>query len=253
MARSPKGLIENKLATPEEMAQLGIRWEQISAGVFQLRGPDIRQRIKNLITHLRQRAESYIEANPATDGTLDRTAAAKAVLYRLRVIECFLAAAECNGASEDLYQAVYHSLLLVIEDHQLDVIDNETPIVAWRKSVDGARGGGRLRSEGIRTRDREMALEFLSRRGGNLRDSALKMQIGAARRLKRRAAINAVERGLRDLLRQQVTSQDHVNPTGSERELSPSLDCQGPQARGQKPGEIPGGCLNSETRGPRTV
>jgi hypothetical protein len=101
MARSPKGLIENRSVTPEEMAQLGIRWEQIGAGVFQLRGPDIRQRIKNLITRLRQRAESYIEANPATDGTLDRTAAAKAVLYSL-------AAAERNAAIGDLHRALYY-------------------------------------------------------------------------------------------------------------------------------------------------
>src|SRR5262245_38271054 len=114
MTCSPKGLIRS--ATPEEMAQGGIRWEQISAGVFQLRGPDIRQRIKNLITHLRQFAE-WLEANPRT------AAAAAALLYRLRVIECFLAAAERNGASGDLYQAVYHSLLLAINDHQLTVVD----------------------------------------------------------------------------------------------------------------------------------
>jgi len=199
MARSPKGLIENRSVTPEEMAQLGIRWEQIGAGVFQLRGPDIRQRIKNLITRLRQRAESYIEANPATDGTLDRTAAAKAVLYRLRVIECFLAAAERNGASADLYQAVYHSLLLVSEDHQLAIVDNETPIVAWQESVEGARRGGRGRSAKNRNRNREMALEFRKRQGKS--KTARMVKIGAARKLKRRASIYAIKSGLKDLNR----------------------------------------------------
>ena len=235
MTRSPKGLIENRSVTPEEMAELGM-----------LGCPDVRQEIKKLFAYWRSVAESYIEANPAPDGTLDRTAAAKEVLHSL-------AAAERNAAIGDLHRAVYYTQLSSIYTNQLAIVDNEPAIVARQASIEGARRGGKRRSDLIRTRNREMALEFLSRRGGNLRDSALKMQIGAARRLKRRAAINAVERGLRDLLRQQVTSQDHVNPTGPERELSPSLDCQGPQARGQKPGEIPGGCLNSETRGPRTV
>lgn len=198
MTRSPKGLITNRPATPEEMAQAGIRWEQIGAGVFQLRGPDISQSIKNLITHLRQFAESHNEANPATDGTLDRTAAAAALLYRLRVIECFLAASERNRASGDLYQAVYHSLLLAINDHQLTVVDNEPAIAARHASIEGARSGGRLRSEGIRIRNREMAVEFRTRRGGNLSGTALMVKIGAARGLKRRASINAVKSGLED-------------------------------------------------------
>src|SRR5215471_3352166 len=124
MPCSPKGLIANTPLSSEETPQQGIRWEQIGAG-FQLTGPDVRQKIKNLIAELRRRAESYIEANPATDGTLDRTAAAKAAIYRLRVIECFLAAAERNGASGDLCQATYHSLLFAINYHQLTVIDNE--------------------------------------------------------------------------------------------------------------------------------
>jgi hypothetical protein len=199
---SPKGLIQNKSVTPQEMAQLGIRWEQISAGVFQLRGPDIRQRIKNVIAHLRQRAESHIEEKPATDGTFDCTAAAKAFLYRLQVIECFLAAAERNGASGDLYQAVYHSLLLAINDHQLTVVDNEPAIAARQESIEGARRGGSLRSANVKDRDLKMAEEFSKRQGKGMSDTALMVKIGADHfDLKRRASINAVKRGLRDLQR----------------------------------------------------
>ena len=102
MTCSPKKLIKNTSLTPEEVAQLGILWEQTSPGVFQLRGPDIRQRIKNVIANSRQHAESHIEEKPATD-VFDCTAAAKAFLHRLQVIECFLAAAERNGTSESYY------------------------------------------------------------------------------------------------------------------------------------------------------
>src|SRR5262249_10418034 len=146
MSCSPKNLIQNKSVTPEEMAQIGIRWEQIDADVFQLRGLDVRQKIKNVIAFWRRIAETHMEASPATDGTLDRTAAAKALLYRLRAIECFLAAAERDSASGDLYLAVYHSLLLAIEGHQLTVIHNETALAAREASTEGARRGGRLRS-----------------------------------------------------------------------------------------------------------
>ena len=207
MTHSPKELIKNNTSlTPEEVAQLGIRWEQISADVFQIRGPDIGQRIENVIAHLRQRAELYIEEKPATDGTFDCTAAAKAFLYKLQVIECLLAAAERNGAerngaSPDLRQAVYYSLLLAINDHQLTVIGNETAIAARQASIKGARTGGRLRSANVRIRNREMALKFLARRGGNLKDTALMANIGAAKNLKRRASVNAIESGLKDLNR----------------------------------------------------
>jgi len=212
MTGSPKELIKNNTSlTPEEVAQLGIRWEQIGADVFQIRGPDIGQRIENVIAHLRQRAELYIEEKPATDGTFDCTAAAKAFLYKLQVIECLLAAAERNGAerngaerngaSPDLRQAVYYSLLLAINDHQLTVIGNETAIAARQASIKGARTGGRLRSANVRIRNREMALKFLARRGGNLKDTALMAKIGAAKNLKRRASVNAIESGLKDLNR----------------------------------------------------
>src|SRR5262249_14853454 len=123
----------------------------------------------------------------------------KAVLYRLRVIECFLAAAERNGASGDLYQAVYHSLLLAINDHQLTVIDNEPAIVAGQASIKGARDGGRLRANNFSIRNEKMALEYLKRRGGKKSNTALMVEIGDAEGLKRRASINAVESGLRGL------------------------------------------------------
>jgi hypothetical protein len=90
MTRSPKGLIENRSVTPEEMAELSM-----------LGCPDVRQENKKLFAYWRSVAESYIEANPATDGTLDRTAAAKAVLYSL-------AAAERNAAIGDLHRALYY-------------------------------------------------------------------------------------------------------------------------------------------------
>jgi hypothetical protein len=200
MTCRPKGLIANTPLTPEEMAQQGIRWEQIGVG-FQLRGPDVRQKIKNLIADLRRHAELHIEAKPATDGTLDRTAAAKAAIYRLRVIECFLAAAERNGKRGDLYQANYHSLLFAINYHQLTVVDNEAAIAARQESIEGARRGGSHRSNRIRIRNRKMAQEFLNRQGGRMSDTALMAKIGAAKGLKRRGSINAVNSGLADLNR----------------------------------------------------
>ena len=203
MTCSPKKLIKNTSLTPEEVAQLGIFWEQISPGVFQLRGPDIRQRIKNVIARLRQHAESHIEEKPSTDGTFDCTAAAKAFLHRLQVIECFLAAAERNGASGDLYQAVYHSLLLAINDHQLTVVDNETAIAAREVSIKASRDDAERRSEEKRIRDREMAKEFKNSQGGRMSPTALMAKIGAKRKLKRSASINAVKSGLRELKRRE--------------------------------------------------
>jgi hypothetical protein len=139
-----------------------------------------------------------IEEKPATDDTLDRTAAANALLARLKTIEHFHAAAERNAASD---LALYYSLLSWTQVHQLTIIDNQTSIVARNKSIKGARDDGKCRSDDKRSRNREMAQEFLSRRGGNLSNSALMAKIGAARKLKRRAAISAVKRGLRDLQR----------------------------------------------------
>src|SRR5215813_9521111 len=215
MSCSPKELIQNTSLTPEEMAQVGIRSEHIGGDVFQLRGLDVRQKIKNVIAFWRRIAEAHIEDSPATDGTLDRTAAAKAILYRLGAIECFLAAAERNGASGDLYQAVYHSLLLAINDHQLTVVDNEPAIAARQESIEGARRGGSLRSASVKDRDLKMAEEFSKRQGKGMNDTALMVKIGADHfGLKRRASINAVKRGQR-LAAQQVTRQDHVNPTNS--------------------------------------
>ena len=121
MPRSPKGLIENRSVTPEEMPQLG--------------SPD------DLIAFWKWFAESHIEANPATDDTLDRTAAAVAVLDRLQVIEHSRAAAQRNPASGSLYAVgVYHGMLLASRVHQLAIIDNEKAIAAVPKA-EGARVG----------------------------------------------------------------------------------------------------------------
>jgi len=111
MPRSPRGLIENKSVTPEEIAQLG--------------SPD------DLIAFWKWFAESHIEGNPATDDTLDLTAAAVAVLDRLEVIERSRAAAQRNPSSGSLYGVgVYHGMLLATRAHQLAIIDNETAIAA---------------------------------------------------------------------------------------------------------------------------
>jgi hypothetical protein len=196
--------------TLEEIAQLGMRWEQIGSAIL-LNCTDVRQEIKNSIAHWTKFAESRVEANPATDGTLDRTAAAKAVLATLQRFKHTLAAAERNAPSRDLfYLAICYSLSLLDDVHQLAIIDNETPIVARRKSVDGARGDGRLRSASVENRDLKMAEEFLKRRGKGMSDTALKVKIGADFDLKSRASINAVNRGLMRLAAQQVTRQDHV-------------------------------------------
>ena len=212
MTRSPKGLIKDTSLIPEEIAQImpdaeeelianrsvtPEEMEQLGSDVFQLRSPD--EKIKYLIAFWRRFAELHVEAKPATNGTLDRTAVAKGMLATLQRIEHTHAAAKRNAASGDLYElAICYCLSFVDEVHQLAIIDNKTPIVAWRKSVKGAAKGGRRRPAGIRVRNREMALEFRKRRGGNLRDTALMEKIGAGKNLKRRASINAVKSGLRD-------------------------------------------------------
>src|SRR5262245_28905584 len=100
MSCSPKELIQNTSLTPEEMAQVGIRSEHIGGDVFQLRGLDVRQKIKNVIAFWRRIAEAHIEDSPATDGTLDRTAAAKAILYSRPLRSRFEGWPNCEGLEE---------------------------------------------------------------------------------------------------------------------------------------------------------
>jgi hypothetical protein len=132
---------------------------------------------------------------------LDKTAAAEAVLARVQVIEHYLTAAQGNDPSAgDLHLALYQSLLLATNVHQLAIIDNERSIVAQQESVEGASLGGRSRSAKKRNRNREMAQEFLNRRGrSSMSDTALMASIGAKEDLQRRASVNAVKRGLKDL------------------------------------------------------
>jgi hypothetical protein len=198
MPRSPKGLIENRSVTPEEIAQPG--------------NPD------DWIAFWKWFAESHIEANPATDDTLDRTAAAKALFDMARFIECSVAAAQRNPASGGLYAlGVHHGMLLASRVHQLAIIENETPIVAWLESIEGARVGADDRVEGLRPRNREMAQEFLNRRGGNLSDTALMEKIGLGKGLKRRASINAIKLGLEDLRAPRTMSVRGVMATNADR------------------------------------
>jgi hypothetical protein len=206
MTCSPEEFIASRSVTPEEEELIASRsvtpeeMEQLGSGVFQLRGPD--EKIKNSIAFWTKFAGLHVEAKPATDGTLDRTAAAKAVLATMQRIEATLAAAERNAASGDLfYLAICYSLSLADDVHQLAIIDNKTPIVAWRRSVTGAGLGGRLRSAPKRIRNREMAKEFQDSQGGRMSNTALMVKIGAARGLKPRASVYAVKSGLKDLNR----------------------------------------------------
>jgi hypothetical protein len=215
MTRSPKGLIKNTSLIPEEIAQLmpdeeeeliasrsvtPEEMEQLDSGVFQLRGPD--EKIKNSIAFWKWFAGLHVEAKPATNGTLDRTAAAKGMLATLQRIEHTHAAAKRNAASGDLYElAICYCLSFADEVHQLAIIDNKTPIVAWRKSVRGAAKGGKRRSARKRIRNREMAKEFKDSPGGRMSDTARMVKIGAARKLKRTASINAIKAGRRYLNR----------------------------------------------------
>jgi hypothetical protein len=193
MQRSPKGLIVNRSVTPDEMAQLGIRSEQIGC-------PDVLQEIKKQIADWRRLVKSYTEPNPATDGTLDRRAAAKALDAKLQAIEYSLDAAERNAASGNHYLAALNQAVSSFSKiHQLAIIDNEKAIAARLQSIEGARRGGSGRSAGKRIRNREMAQEFLERRGKGLGETALMALIGAARGLKRRQSIEAVKSGLEEL------------------------------------------------------
>ena len=181
-ACSPKGLIKNR-----SVRRTKLHLEQFA-------GQDA---IEKLIAFWRRWAKSHIEASPATDGTLDCTAAAKALLAKLQTIEHYFTAG-------DLVRAIYYTLLSWTYVHQLAIIDNETPIVAWQKSVEGGRKGGRRRPAGIRKRNREMAQEFqkrwefLKRRGSAISKTTLMADIGAARGLKRRTSIYAIKSGLKD-------------------------------------------------------
>jgi hypothetical protein len=198
MPRSPKGLIENRSVTPEEMAQLDC--------------PD------DWIAFWKRFAEFHIEANPATDDTLDRTAAAVAVLDRLQVIERSRAAAQRDPASGGLYAlGVHHGMLLATRVHQLAIIDNEKAIAAVPKCAEGARVGAGHRVERLRPRNREMAQEFLKHRGGNLSDTALMEKIGRGKGLKRRASINAIKVGLEDLRAPRTMSVRGVMATKTDR------------------------------------
>jgi hypothetical protein len=213
MTCSPKELIKNTSPTPEEIAQLmpeeeeelivsrsvtPEEMEQLGSGVFQSRGPD--EKMKTSIAFWRWFAGQHVEVKPATDGTLDRTAVAKAMLATLQRIEHTHAAAKRNAASGDLYElAMCFCMSFADEVHQLAIIDNKKPIVAWRKSVKGAAKGGKGRSDSNRSRNREMALEFEKRRGGTKSDTALMAEIGAARGLSRRGSVDAVKSGHKDL------------------------------------------------------
>jgi len=119
-----------------------------------LRGPD--EKIKNSIAFWKWFAGLHVEAKPATNGTLDRTAAAaKGMLATLQRIEHTHAAAKRNAASGDLYElAICYCLSFADEVHQLAIIDNKTPIVAWRKSV---RGAAKAASVGPPAKESEIA------------------------------------------------------------------------------------------------
>jgi hypothetical protein len=195
MACSPKKFIVNEPVPPEEAAQLGMCFQQIRSGLVQLRGPDVPQEIKTLIAFFGQVAASHIEANPATDGTLDTTAAAKAVRALAQAVKHY-------HAQRNYDQVLYHALLLALRYHQLTVIGNETAVSAGEKMekiIEGARCGGKERSAKRKPRNREMAQEFKKRRGGRVSDTALMEDIGTARGLKRSASINAIKAGLKDL------------------------------------------------------
>jgi len=177
-----------------------------------LRCTDLRQEIKNSIAYWTKFAESRVEPNPATDGTLDRTAVAKAVLATLQRFNHTLAAAERNTPSRDLfYLAICYSLSLADDVYQLAIIDNETPIAARQKSIEGGHRRGSDRSASVKDRDLKMAEEFLKRQGKGKRDTALKVKIGADFDLQSRASINAVNRGLMRLAAQSHTPSREPN------------------------------------------
>src|SRR5262249_3781494 len=119
----------------------------------------------------------------------------------------FLPRQSAMARAVTLYLAVYHSLLLSIEGHQLTVVHNETALAAQEDSIKGARHAGMLRSAKVGSRNREMAQEYQKRwelmrsQGRKKSKTALMAEIGAARNLKRRASINAIESGLKKLNR----------------------------------------------------
>ena len=93
MPCSPNGLITNTPVTEGEMAEL---WEQT---------PNVFER-KERLASLRRFVESHIEPNPATDGTLDRTAG------RLSDTALMMAI----GAKEDLKRGSIDAIKLGLED-----------------------------------------------------------------------------------------------------------------------------------------
>ena len=193
MPRSPKGLIANRSVAPEEMAQLGMHLEQIGC-------LDVDLKIKNFLAYYRRFAGSHIEANPATNGTLDRTAAAKAILtklYTYRILPC-RGRAQCR--KRNLYvAALYQAVPLVSDIHQLAIIDNETAIVARQLSIEGGRRRADFRSAELNNSKSQNGARIPQAPWRKDEQFALMADIGAAKCLKRRASINAVKSGLKKL------------------------------------------------------
>jgi hypothetical protein len=81
----------------------------------------------------------------------------------------------------------------------LEVSQEHRRAFSGAKSIEGAQRGGRKKHPG---RDQRMAQEFLKRcPTSNLSKSALKAEIGRSYKLRRRAAIDAINRGLEKIVR----------------------------------------------------
>jgi hypothetical protein len=103
-----------------------------------------------------------------------------------------------GAAAGPATEAIREALVLFMEVNHMTVADSEREIVTGLSAIRGAKAGGRARS--MPDRDREMAHEYLRRRADEkcrMSDTALKVDIGGKMHdLKRRASIDAVERGL---------------------------------------------------------
>ena len=119
----------------------------------------------------------------------------------LRLVNALTAAVEKGTATPDALGWAFELGVLIVESRFKFKYEKVT--IQGAKSHAGMKAGAKERAQKFRPRDKEMAFEFERQRRVNpLRrsDTALMEDIGKRHKLKRRAAIDAVKRGLKEIV-----------------------------------------------------
>ena len=110
---------------------------------------------------------------------------------------------DSSGREEGATLMLHRVVDIMIRIQAYEILQYEAEIVAGIKTIDGAARGGRRAGQTL-ARDLVMAKKFLKRRderqkGSRISQTALKVGIGAENDLKKSAAIEAINRGMRAL------------------------------------------------------